>query len=63
MFVWQSEVTHTAELRGVITDGWLQGSLVRGTYAVISCPDKTDGMCYEGELHIDTLSELQEASE
>jgi hypothetical protein len=63
MFVWQNETTQTAEVRGVVTEGWLQGSLLRGTYTVISCPDKTDGLCYEGELHIDVLSELPEASE
>lgn len=63
MFVWMDGVAGTAETRGVVTDGWMEGSLVRGTFTVISCPDMTDGVCYEGELHIDALSELQEASE
>lgn len=58
MFVWQSASTQSAEIRGVVTEGWLQGGLVQGTYTVISCPDKTDGLCYKGELHIDVLSEL-----
>jgi hypothetical protein len=63
MFVWMNVVTKTAEVRGVVTEGWLAGSLVGGTFTIISCPDKTDGLCYEGELHIDSLSELPEASE
>jgi hypothetical protein len=63
LFVWDNVATETAELRGVVIDGWMQGSLVRGTYAYISCPDQTDGFCYEGELHIDVLSQLQAASE
>lgn len=52
VFVRQNEVRGTAQIRGVVTEGWLAGKRVRGSYTVISCPDRTNGVCFEGTLHI-----------
>jgi hypothetical protein len=57
VFVRQNERTHIATIRGVVTDGWQKGRQVHGTYAVISCPDKTNGVCFQGTLHIHGGSE------
>jgi hypothetical protein len=51
-FVTQNEVTRTAVVEGVIVDGWLKGRKVNGAYVIISCPDKTGGLCYRGALEI-----------
>lgn len=54
VFVTENAATQTAEITGVITDGWLQDRQVRGNYTVISCPDRTNGVCYEGSLRLTT---------
>ena len=51
-FVTQNEVTRTAVIEGLIVDGWLKGRKVSGAYVIISCPDKTGGLCYRGSLEI-----------
>jgi hypothetical protein len=53
-FVTQNEGTRTAVVSGVVIDGWLKGRKVNGNYSIISCPDKTGGLCYQGTLHIGT---------
>ena len=63
MFVWQNEEMQNGVIRGVVTDGWMQGSFVQGTYTFASCPDQTDVVCYEGELLLDAHSELRDAAE
>ena len=63
MFVWQNEEMQNGEIRGVIMDGWMQGSFVHGMYTFTNCPDQTDVVCYTGELNLDPLSELQDAAE
>ena len=50
VFVTENAATQTAEITGVVTDGWLQDRQVRGNYTVISCPDQTNGVCYQGSL-------------
>src|SRR5258707_14235043 len=52
VFVTQNNVTGTAVIVGVVTGGWLEGSHVNGEYKIISCPDKTFGVCFQGTLHI-----------
>jgi hypothetical protein len=51
-FVTQNEVARTAVVEGVIIDGWMKGRAVRGSYRIISCPEKTGGLCYMGALQI-----------
>jgi hypothetical protein len=50
VFVKQNMVTKIATIRGVVTDGWLKGRQVSGSYIVISCPDQTNGVCFQGTL-------------
>jgi hypothetical protein len=57
VFVTQNEVTHTAVIEGVVTDGWLKGKELLGEYTIISCPDKPLGVCFQGTLHIHVGSE------
>jgi hypothetical protein len=38
-----------AVINGVVTDGWLQGNQVDGSYTQITCPE---GTCYQGTLDI-----------
>jgi hypothetical protein len=37
---------------GVVTDGWLRGNPVRGTYAQIDCPESPNGTCFRGTLDV-----------
>ena len=39
----------TAVITGAVTDGWLEGNLVRGKSTVIACPQ---GRCYQDTLDI-----------
>ena len=57
VFVTENEVTGTAVIKGMVTDGWLKGRPLRGEYTIISCPDKTLGVCFQGALHIHAGSE------
>lgn len=57
VYVTQNETTQTATLTGEVTQGWHNGKHVRGNYTVISCPDRTNGVCYQGTLHIFAGSE------
>jgi hypothetical protein len=57
VFVTQDEVKRTAVIEGMVTDGWLKGWQVQGEYNIISCPDKTSGVCFQGILHIHVGSE------
>lgn len=42
-----------SSITGVITDGWMQGESVVGTYTVKSCPSKPPLLqCYKGRLYI-----------
>ena len=57
VFVTENEDTGKAAITGVVTDGWLKGKDVLGEYTIISCPDKTLGVCFQGTLHIHVGSE------
>jgi hypothetical protein len=54
VFVTENQVTRTAVIRGVVTDGWLKDRQVGGNYTIISCPGQTNGMCFQGTLHLTT---------
>jgi len=42
-----------AKITGVVTDGWLKGSAVKGRYTQISCAhDATTTDCFQGTLDI-----------
>lgn len=56
-FVTQNEVTRTAVITGEITDGWMKGRKVSGGYDIISCPEKTLGLCFRGALQIRPAAE------
>jgi hypothetical protein len=56
VFVTENEVTRSAVIAGAVTDGWLKGGLVYGEYKIISCPDKTSGVCFQGVLHVHVAS-------
>lgn len=57
VFVTENEDTGKATITGVVTDGWHKGKDVLGEYTIISCPDKTLGLCFQGTLHIHVGSE------
>jgi hypothetical protein len=54
----QNETTGTAEITGVITQGWLKGAQLTGEYTVMPvCPIETPGnvfgtLCFQGSLHV-----------
>jgi len=49
----QNNQTGTAELNGVVTDGWLVGAQVHVTFAVISpCADGTRNTCFQGTISV-----------
>jgi len=54
----QNNTTNTAEITGVITQGWLKGAQLTGEYTVLSsCPiDTLDNVlgttCFQGTLHV-----------
>jgi hypothetical protein len=55
VFVTQNNVSKTAVIKGVVTDGWLKGSRVSGNYVVLNtCPGEPlgAGPCFQGVLHI-----------
>ena len=57
VFVTENEVTRRAVIKGVVTDGWLEGSQVHGHYNIISCSQSPSGVCFQGTLHIQGDSE------
>lgn len=63
VFVTQDEVAQTAVITGAVTDGWLKGGQVSGNYTIISCPEQTNGLCYQGTLRISKGSERRETSD
>ena len=52
VYVTENEAQRHAVIEGVVTDGWLKSGQVYGEYNIISCPDKTFGVCFQGTLHI-----------
>jgi hypothetical protein len=56
-FITENEVTGTAVIEGVVIDGWLKGRKLNGSYDIISCPEKTGGVCFRGTLHIRAAAE------
>ncbi len=54
----QNNVTGTAEITGVVRQGWLKGAHLTGEYTIFSsCPIATPGnvfgtTCFQGTLHI-----------
>jgi hypothetical protein len=54
----QNNTTNTAEITGVITQGWLKGAQLTGEYTVMPvCPIATPGnvlgtTCFQGTLHV-----------
>jgi hypothetical protein len=41
-----------AVIVGVVTDGWLKGSMVNGAYAQITCAQGLNGTCFQGTLDL-----------
>ena len=41
-----------AVISGVVTEGWLKGHTVEGTYTQITCTQAPDGNCFQGSLEI-----------
>ncbi len=41
-----------AAISGVVTDGWLKGSPVKGKYTQITCSQAPNGTCFQGTLDI-----------
>jgi hypothetical protein len=54
----QNNTTGTAEITGVVTQGWLKGAQLTGEYTVMPvCPIATPGnvfgtLCFQGTLHV-----------
>jgi hypothetical protein len=48
----QNNETHTAVLNGVVTSGWLAGEQVHAEYAVISCPQAPNHVCFQGTIRV-----------
>jgi len=57
--VTESNATHTASLSGVVSEGWLIGNHVSGSYVTLSsCDIATPGnifgaTCFKGALHVE----------
>lgn len=52
VFVTQYNVKGIAIIEGVVTEGWLVNSQVYGHYDVLSCPDTSLGLCFQGALYM-----------
>ena len=42
----------SAVVTGVVTDGWLRGNAVRGTYLQVDCAESPNGICFRGTLDV-----------
>jgi hypothetical protein len=42
----------SAVVTGVVTEGWLRGNAVSGTYMQIACADSPNGTCFRGALDV-----------